>query len=348
MGSKRKRGPKEAPKSSASPPKKAKNTATSGSKKSKPNFEKLPFVETPTADERKREAGLYELLGSEDEDDRIAAADCIISGLLGGDGVPEAVLRRHLDRRLFRGLASGRNASRLGFSLVLTEILGQLFGERDLAKSRYPDLTFEDTLGFLTDKIQAIGNVPGQEERDHFFGQLFGIESFVRSAALFTEPSRWDTVLTLLLSLGSKKIWLRSQCGWMVVQAIGQMSQKEADSTLNKVADAGLAKTPEGVAIWLVALDRYPDLKVKPWRDPLSKKSLGDLTAVLKESVRESGSDQNENSRNNKQAGWTAQLHFVWDIILSYYVKKGDSGAEDFDQFWLRVVDGKCIQIHLV
>ncbi|KAM5375783.1 hypothetical protein ACJZ2D_005839 [Fusarium nematophilum] len=342
MGSKRKRGAKEGSNATQNSQKRNKNDTNSpanGASQPKPTLDKSPFVETPLGDERKREAGLYELLGSEDANDRIEAADCIVSGLLGGDGVPEVVLQRHLDRRLFRGLASGRNASRLGFSLVLAEILGQLFGEKALAESSYPGLTFDKVLQILSEKTQAVGNIPGQEERDHFFGQLFGIESFVRAGILFRDSSRWNTVLSLLLGLANKKVWLRSQCGWIIVQSIEQMEQKDAEATLEKVTDANLAKTPEGVAIWLVALSRFPDLKVKPWRNPLSQKSFGDLAAVLRESFQDFSNDQNERGQKNKQGSWTAQLHFVWDIILAHYVKEGDAKADDFGQFWSRVVD---------
>ncbi|KAM0564269.1 hypothetical protein ACHAPJ_000479 [Fusarium lateritium] len=344
MGSKRKRGAKEGSNGVQNPQKRTKNDSDSSAKagqktKSKPTFEKTPFVETPVGDERKREADLYNLLGSEDSNDRIEAADCIISSLLGGEVVSEAVMQRHLDRRLFRGLASGRNASRLGFSLVLTELLGQLFGEKAIAESNYEELTFDKVLQILTEKTQAIGNIPGQEERDHFFGQLFGIESFVRAGILFRDISRWNTVLDLLLKLASKKVWLRSQCGWIIVQSIEQMNKKQAESTLERVAEANLAKTPEGVAIWLVTLSRFPDLKVKPWREPLSKKSFGDLAAVLRESFQDFSKDQNERGQKNKQASWNAQLHFVWDIILAHYVKEGEAGATEFEQFWARVVD---------
>ncbi|KAK7425672.1 DNA-directed DNA polymerase [Neonectria magnoliae] len=299
-------------------------------------LDKSPFVETPLGDERKREAGLYELLGSADANERIEAADCIVSGLLGGEGVPEVVLQRHLDRRLFRGLASGRNASRLGFSLVITELLGQLFGESALAETKYTGLTFQTTLDILAEKTQVIGNIPGQEERDHWFGQLFGIECFVRADILFSDASRWNAVLDLLLRLANKKVWLRSQCGWVIVQSIEKMSQKDAKTTLERVADAGLAKTAEGAAIWLVALHRFPSVKVKPWGNPLSKKCFGDLAAVLRESFTQ---DQGDKPQKNKQASWTAQLHFVWDIILAHYVKEADAGSDDFDQFWSRVVD---------
>ncbi|KAL6809444.1 DNA polymerase phi domain-containing protein [Trichoderma sp. SZMC 28013] len=343
MGSKRKRGAKEAPIATPNAQKKAKNVASPivpVVAAAKPPLEKAPFVETPTIEERKREGLLYEHLGSEDDNDRIEAADCIISGLLGGEGVAEAVLQRHLDRRLFRGLASGRNASRIGFSLVITEILSQLFGDKEPSLAeRYSGLTFDKVLGFLLEKAQIVGNIPGQEERDIFFGQLFGIECFVKSRILFSEPSRWNTILEELLKLSNKKVWLKSQCGWVLVQALQQMDQAQAKATLEKLSSAGVAKTPEGAAVWLVALNQFPDLKVKPWQHPLSRKTLGDLTAILKESFNDSSKDPSSNSRNNQQASWTAQLHFVWDLILNHYLKAGDSEAEDFAHFWGRVVD---------
>ncbi|KAH7328625.1 DNA polymerase phi-domain-containing protein [Stachybotrys elegans] len=339
MGSKRKRGAKEGANSASNGQKRPKKDTSQSSAPAPTVLEKRPFVEILSTEERQREAAIYELLASEDVNERIEAADCIISSLLDGDGVPEAVLQRHLQRKLFAGLASGRKASRLGRSLVITELLGQLFGSKNV-QSKYPELTFEKTLGLLVDKTKAIGNISGQEERDHFFGQLFGLECFVRSEILFTEQSRWDRVLELLLRLGSKKIWLRSQCGWILVQALNQMSRDVAQATLSKVADAGMAMTPEGVAIWLVALQKFPDLKVKPWRSPLANKSLGDVTAILKESFQEAFKDSaDDGSNRNRQPNSTTQMHFVWDVILGHFTRAEEREGEDFDHFWVRVVD---------
>lgn len=334
MANKRKRGTKESNSASnkQNVPKKVKGNATP----SAAALVKKPFVESPIGDERRREASLYDLLGSEEESDRIAAADCIISSLLGEEPVPEAVLVRHLDRRLFRGLASGRNASRLGFSLVITEILNQLFGKDDIAAKHYPGLTFETVLDFLKDKTQPEGNIPGQEERDHYFGQLFGIECFVRSHILFSATSRWNAVLSSILRLATKKVWLRSQCSWIVVEAVEQMSEQVAENTLRSVAEANMAKTPEGVAIWIVAMNKYDNLKIEPWKHPLAPKSFGDLAIVLKESFTETTNDAA--AKGNKQASWSAQLPFVWNLLLQHYGKQEES-ADDFAQFWSRVVD---------
>ena len=348
MGSKRKRTVKEAGQNDTQPSqKRSKNApeATNGSSKSKSTkaLDKSPFTEHPTVQDRKRELELYELLGSEDGSERIVAAGAIVSGLLGGDGVPEPVLLRHLDKRLFRGLASGRNASRLGFSLVLTEVLSQLFGDRDLASEKYPGLSFDKVLAILVEKTQAGGNIPGQEERDRYFGQLFGIECFVRSGTLFSDKRRWLAILDLLLSLAQKKSWLKSQCGYVMVQAVSQMKKKLAEKTLEKLAAEGFAKTSEGVGVWIAALDRFPGMQVpaQPWRNPLAPASLQALPPVLKDSGREPTGEQGS---KQKQGGWSPQLHFVWDLILAHFVKlfKEDPNAVDeFRQFWKRIVDGK-------
>lgn len=343
MGGKRKRGPKDASCPRPGAPKRAKGDPGIQPAATRPDLEPAPFVEAPAADQRRREAALYELLGSEEEADRIAAADCVVSSLLGAGGVPESVLRRHLDWRLFRGLASGRKASRLGFSLVITEILSQLYGQDSPLGSKYGGLPFDAVLALLVDKTQAVGNLAGQEERDHYFGQLFGIECFVRSGVLLADPSRWNLVLDLLLKLGNKKTWLRSQCGWVLVQALEQMSEDEAGDSLRNIEAAGWAQTPEGIAAWLVALNRYPGLKRKPWRHPLSPKALGDLAAILKESFKVSNMDSEAKVLGNgKQAGWSAQLHFVWDIILGSFVNgRAEADLDGLSQFWSRVVDGE-------
>lgn len=356
MGSKRKRVAKEANNEPQPSQKRSKKDApaTNGSAKSKPSkaLDKSPFTEQPTVEQRKRELVLYDKLGSDEVTERIEAADAIISGLIGGEGVPEPVLLRHLDKRLFRGLASGRNASRLGFSLVLTEILGQLFGDKDLAGSQYPGLPFDKVLGLLLEKTQAGGSGSGQEERDHYFGQLFGIECFVRAGILFTDKARWLSVLDLLLKLSAKKSWLKPQCGYVVVQAVSQMKKKLAEATLEKLAEEGFVKSPEGVGIWIAALDRFPDMKVpaQPWRHPLAVTSLAALPAALKDSGRETSNDDSGNKKS-KQGNWTAQLHFVWDLILAHFVKSGAQSKsdtnDDFKQFWNRVVDGQSAMFQL-
>lgn len=298
----------------------------------------------PEDQDRAIEAPLYECLGSEDADERIQAADVIISKLLGGDGVSESTLDRHLEKRLFRGLASSRKASRLGFSVVLTEILQQLWGDKDLCGEKYRGLTFAFVLNTLMEKTKPVGNIAGQEEKDHYFGQLFGVECFVRAKVLFNDVTNWHTILDILIRMAKKKVWLKPQCAWIIVQAVSQMDQEIAEDTLQKLDAAGWAKTPDAVAVTVVFTERFPKIKLpsKSWRDFLSTKYLGELPAILKDSGKQEPSAQ-EPGQKQKQGSWTAQLHFVWDLILAHYIKlaaaKSSDASGQFKQFWSRVVD---------
>ncbi|KXJ91595.1 DNA polymerase phi-domain-containing protein [Microdochium bolleyi] len=304
-------------------------------------LDKSAFTEQVSGEDRKREAAVYELLGSVDVSERITAADALITGLLSS---PEAVLRRHIEKRLFRGLASSRNASRVGFSLVLTELLGQLFGRKDLAKTKFPGLTFDNVLDLLLETTQPGGSVPGQEERDFYFGQLFGLQCFVEAKIIFDDDSRWHKILDLLLKAADKKVWLRSHCGWVIVEALPHMGQARAEDLLKKLSELGWAKTAEGVGIWLKTRAIYPGIKTpaKPWRDPLAPGSIPELARVLKENVKQD-TGEDKNGPKIKQGNASAQLNFVWDLILaSFSTRGGLSRSHDkdlFKQFWSTVVD---------
>ncbi len=304
-----------------------------------------PFLDNPTGVELKREVELYNLLGSEDTEERLNAAGAVVSGLLDGDGVEESTLQRHLERRLFRGLASGRKGARLGYSVVLTEVLGQLFGARDLATTKYKRLTFDKVLAFLIAKTKPDGDLSGQEEKDHFLGLLFGLQSFVRAKILFGKMDGWNPVLSKLLELAKKKPWIREECGWVIVEALAQMDQGQAEYTLNKLYDEGLASSPEGVGIWLTARNLYPDMKfpTKPWGH--SGNPLEHLKPLAK-ALKESSSNDEGSSQQAKQTGtWNPQLHFVWNIVLLQYAQglktKNQVIMAEFENFWKVAVDGK-------
>lgn len=199
-------------------------------------------------------------------------------------------------------------------------------------------------LGFLVAKTKPEGDLSGQEEKDHYLGLLFGLQSFVRAKILFGEEweVRWSMILDSLLKLAEKKPWIREECGWVVVEALDQMEQVQAEMTIQKLVEAGLAASPEGVGIWLKARTRFPDMRLpnKPWGsngDPLQH--LKDLALALKESSKAGGGKA-------KQSGnWNPKLHFVWDVVLARYVQRAeeddDSVKSDFRDFWKVTVDGK-------
>ncbi|KAK8095638.1 DNA polymerase phi-domain-containing protein [Apiospora kogelbergensis] len=348
MGSKRKRGAKNNSNDVLPSRKKSKD----GTQASQPapadgaahlDLDKSPFsAQVTTNDERKREAHVYDLLGSLDSAERIAAADAVITGLLASE---EPVLERHLEKRLFRGLASSRNASRVGFSLVLTEILGQLFGPNALSKTKFPGLPFSTVLDILLEKTKPNGALPGQEERDLYYGQLFGLQCFIESKVLFGDNDRWSQVMGLLLELANKKVWLRSQCVWLILETLPQMGEAKAIETIQQLIKIGLGKTAEGVGLWLRATTCYPEIKMpsKPWSHPLATKSLPELANVLKDNVKQDDGAKDAVVIKAKSGSWNAQLHFVWDLILAYYIERYQTSktndAGDFKLFWSTVID---------
>ncbi|KAH6691189.1 DNA polymerase phi-domain-containing protein [Leptodontidium sp. MPI-SDFR-AT-0119] len=349
MGQKRKRAAKDGPSAEQNPKKQQKTEGKVEKRAAKPTVEPTPldtspFLDNPKGSDLKREVQLYDLLSSEDIEDRLNAANAVLAGLLGGEGVEESALQRHLERRLFRGLASGRKCARLGFSVVLAEIIGQLFGTKNLAETKYPGLTFEKVLGFLIAKTKPDGDLSGQEEKDHFLGLLFGLESFVGAKILFGEDNKWNTILQKFLELAKKKPWTREQCGWVITGALSQMDQSQAEYTLEQIQTAGLALSPEGVGIWITARNRFPDMKFpsKPWGssgNPLEH--LKTLGKALKESSSDEGSDK---SQQAKQTGnWNAKLHFVWNLVLAQYIAgvkaKVHGIKSDFENFWKVAVD---------
>lgn len=342
MGSKRKRPAQDAPVAAPAAKKQQKSSETPLP------LDASPFVDNPKGADLKREVELYDMLGSEDSNERLNAASAIVPGLLDGNGVEESTLQRHLERRLFRGLASGRKGARLGYSVVLAEILGQLFGTKDFATTKYTGLTFDKVLGFLIAKTKPDGDLSGQEEKDHFLGLLFGLQSFVRAKILFGEKQTWDPILEKLLGLSKKKPWIREECGWVIVEALAQMNQKQAEYTLGKLYEEGLALSPEGVGIWLTARNRFPDMKFpsKPWGR--SGNPLEHLKSLAK-ALKESSSNDDGQSQQAKQTGtWNPQLHFVWNIVLAQYaqaVKSKTHGIKtEFENFWKVAVDGRVIQ----
>ncbi|KAI1435384.1 DNA polymerase phi-domain-containing protein [Xylaria sp. CBS 124048] len=344
MGAKRKRGANKAGIVNGQPNQKRPKTdeiVVKAPDSKSLDLDKSPFAEENSGENRKREAKIYELLGSLDNDERLTAADALITGLLAGS---EPALKRHLEKRLFRGLASSRNASRLGFSLVLTEILRQLFGSPELTKTKFPGLTFDTVLDILINATKSAGNLPGQEERDHFFGQLFGLQCFVEAKILFSEKTRWPKVLDLLLAMAEKKAWMRSHCGWVIVECLPQMGKAGAEAALQKFSDIGLGKTAEGVGIWLRARSCYRGLKgpTKPWDNPLDPAALPEVARVLKENVA-NNTGEDAPTTMLKQSNWSAQLHFAWDIILDVLLESDAKDKKDTKEhvrlFWTTVID---------
>lgn len=101
---------------------------------------------------------IYEDLANDNEEIRIKATHALLS-----KSSPEAGLKveqlKEILRRLIRGLCSGRKGARLGFSIALTELLGQLFGANATCA---PPMSKAEFIESLKKETEVAGNISGQ------------------------------------------------------------------------------------------------------------------------------------------------------------------------------------------
>lgn len=165
-----------------------------------------------------------------------------------------------------------------------------------------------------------------------------------------------------MFELANKKPWLREECGYIIFYAIRDIgarnrSTKYVDSALAALCGNNLAKTPEGIAIWLAAMDLscsppvvFPS-GVWSYDNPLNSREKASLAKIMKESSGQDASNGEELKVKNSGV-WNPKLPFAWDPILtklySTAVGKGQvkgKGKKDkatqlsFLDFWTEVVD---------
>ncbi|OJJ77594.1 hypothetical protein ASPBRDRAFT_113074 [Aspergillus brasiliensis CBS 101740] len=296
---------------------------------------------------------IYEDLANEKDEIRLKAAQALVSQFTSDKNPADEQIKKAL-QRLFRGLCSSRKAARIGFSIALTEILSQVFG----APRDSSELNISTVMNIWESQSNASGGESGQEQRDHHFGRLFGAEAIIKSSVLFKPNApfnEWTKLLNLVLDLAKKKPWIREECGWIIYRCVYELAAQKADvkfldSALEQLYSNELARTPEGVAIWLAAKDLFPNAKFpsKVWKhdDPLDAKERNQLAKVMKESS--SADSEGESGTKAKSSGvWNSKLHFAWDTVISRLAdaptkeskSKGSSSRISFADFWTEVVD---------
>ena len=102
---------------------------------------------------------IYEDLASVDENIRLKAAQTLLTNFVA-DGKSTGEQLNEIVRRLLRGLCSGRKAARLGFSVVLTELLAELLGPNRRNVAGFQNAL--ELIESLRKQSQVSGNVSGQ------------------------------------------------------------------------------------------------------------------------------------------------------------------------------------------
>lgn len=117
---------------------------------------------------------------------------------------------------------------------------------------------------------------------------------------------------------------------------------------LDKLCHSGMAKTPEGVAIWLNIRAGLPEIQLPDgiWRhgNPLHRKEKSQLAEILKEAS--VGRQSDETTVQIAQKGnWTSRIHFAWIVVLDELAGNAAVGKRSktvgFEEFWREAIDGR-------
>ena len=202
-----------------------------------------------------------------------------------------------------------------------------------------------------------------KEGRDYLLGRLFGAEAIIQSGVLFQHAegaSAWRELLDIVLEMATKKPWLREECGYMLYTTIqGSMlpdhEPQYAESIVQKIQFHGLAKTPEGVAVWVAVNAKYPSMALPSgvWHkgDPLNRKEQFKLAQILKEAGPASSAQAEDDQKTAETGQWNAKVHFAWHAVLSQLLGTSSTKHQEnsskpssritIEQFWDECVDSE-------
>lgn len=162
-------------------------------------------------------------------------------------------------------------------------------------------------------------------------------------------------MLDLIYEIAKKKSWLREECGWILYGTSETLKDGHHDicfaqAIIDKLYQNTMAKTSEGIAIWLKLQADFPEVQfpagVWPDDNPLHRKKISKLAEILKEAS--PATDIDEASVTVLQKGnWTSKTPFVWNVIFAKLANDDfvngsttKSKTISFGEFWRQAVDG--------
>ena len=182
----------------------------------------------------------------------------------------------------------------------------------------------------------------------------------IKSEILFqpnTDVEAWSSILDIVYELAKKKPWLREECGFILFNSIPILKGKDlkyAQLVLDKLLAKGLAKTPQGVAIWIGVHAEIPSIESPPgvWHhdDPLSRKEKSILAKILMEAPATTSPQNVIESETTANGAWSTKLQFAWDVILTELLHDESQGLQrnakfakrmKFFEFWDECIDSE-------
>ena len=190
-----------------------------------------------------------------------------------------------------------------------------------------------------------------QEERDFYFGRLFGLTSLIQSEILLRPTTSQEAIsatIKHLVNLALKKPWLREPsskalCSLILTFPRHKSGKEKSEEIFKKLEESGLLRSQDGAAI-LLALNSLPKnvkpkLSTKIWQhaDPLHPSNLLLLNKVLKDI-------SSEDDVVKSSGSFKGEPHFIWTFILQRYIENSKD-IVGFKSLWGAVVEGTLLWV---
>ncbi|KAJ3092493.1 DNA-directed DNA polymerase [Quaeritorhiza haematococci] len=206
-------------------------------------------------------------------------------------------------KRLIRGLPSSRDGARQGFALVLTELLGRL-----------EFVTVATVMDMIIKSSDITGSMKGKEERDMYFGRLFGLMAITQSGMLLrshTTLADIQRMITCLCEYATAKSYLTETCFHVVISILNRIESRTdihseaCEFAVQTVLNDGVA-TPEELWFAILMQQKCPTLPqwssaLKSWKNTsiLHPSNKAKLVEILKES-----------------SHTHPHVHSVWEVLI--------------------------------
>ncbi|XP_065640104.1 myb-binding protein 1A-like protein isoform X1 [Hydra vulgaris] len=289
----------------------------------------VPSNETRIKIDNKKLMDQFWSLVSLDEGVRIESIKNILEELNNTNNKKEI---EYTVQRLVKGLSSGRKAARQGYATALTHVL-LCFDQINLAE------VFE-----MMEKFNSVkSSFKGQEERDAYFGQLFGVlclNQVINKKKFDSFNDISKKIMEKLCYLMKKKSYLREVVANSICDILNHTEFQFFESNYKPLLKSSLMSgwkscTVEDVMITLKVKSLYQDSLPdtyfsEHWNKStlLHTKNLEPLSQVLRESTEISH----------------PRVHLIWDVILDHFLAVDIS---KFQKFWKIIVeDGLMASTH--
>lgn len=230
-------------------------------------------------------------------------------------------------QRLVKGLSSSRKAARQGFATALTQLMNE-----------FTDVSADDIIDLMSKHLLVQGSFKGQEERDAYFGQLFGLLAIYKSRLqggqkdLAVNINLVKKLVGNLRTLMNKKSYLQEICGIAIcdiLRAINYSTFEELKSIIDPIINKGWEKcTPDDLMIVLTIQSTFKNELPKKYFKEHWKRS-----EILHESNFKEMSCVLMDTSNTAHP----RIHSLWDLIIEYLLT--DENEVTFQNFWKVVAE---------